>query len=149
MWPTKLLERGHEVRKGVAAHRQLVEGRLRFKGPVPCVSERLHLGGAVLQALLEENVERPLGVERRVEVDQVDALVRDLLAQDREVVAEEYRAVGDVGVRQAGLFLFCHGENIRRGSDGKISVRSPCQHPDAILHFLKMMLTLTMETLNQ
>ena len=45
-------------------------------------------GGFLPALFLEENVVAGVGVERRVEVDQVHAGVRDVLAQDFEVVAE-------------------------------------------------------------
>jgi len=43
----------------------------------------------------EEHVVRAVRVERRVQVDQVDAFVGDVLAQDGQVVAVEQGVLGD------------------------------------------------------
>lgn len=48
----------------------------------------LRFGGAPA-LLLEQHVVRAVGVERRVEVDQVDARVANVVAQDVKVVAVE------------------------------------------------------------
>src|SRR4051794_18200246 len=55
---------------------------------MPSVLECLDLRvGALARRSLEQHVVIGLAVERRVEIDQVDALVRDLAAQYVEVVA--------------------------------------------------------------
>ena len=64
-----------------------VVGQLGAFAPVPGVVEGGHLRLRLLPALvLEQHVVRAVRVERRVEVDQVDRLVLDVLAQDDEVV---------------------------------------------------------------
>ena len=72
-----------------AIRHQLAVGELGLHAPVPGVVEGGDLGRRLLAALFgEQDVIRGVRVERRVEVDQVDALVLDLLAQDAEVVPE-------------------------------------------------------------
>ena len=64
------------------------EGVLGLHAPAPSVLEGGNLGRRLLAALLpEQHVVRCVGVERRVEIDQVDALVIHL-TEDVEVVAE-------------------------------------------------------------
>jgi hypothetical protein len=56
--------------------------------PVPGVLEGLDLRvGAVAGLRLEQDVVIGVRVERRVEVDEVDALARDMLAENIEIVA--------------------------------------------------------------
>ena len=75
---------------GVAATDDLVEGVLGMVVPVPGVLEGLDLRvGAVAGLRLEQDVVIGVRVERRVEVDEVDALARDMLAQNVEIVAVE------------------------------------------------------------
>ena len=70
---------GHDILVGV----------LGLHAPVPGVVEGVNLGGGALAArLLEQDVVGGVGVEGRVEVDEVDALVRDVFPEDAEVVAE-------------------------------------------------------------
>jgi hypothetical protein len=64
--------------------------------PVPGILE----GGDLRFALgprfvLEEDVIAAVGVEGRVEIDEIDALVGDVFAQDVEVVALKEGAAGD------------------------------------------------------
>ena len=67
-----------------------LEGVLGLLGPFPGVGEGFDLGGGFLAgALAEEDVVGGVGVEGRVEVDQVDGGVGDVVAQDGEVVAVE------------------------------------------------------------
>jgi hypothetical protein len=62
---------------------------------VPGVLEGQELGiGLPPRLILEDDVVVPVRVEGRVEVDQIDALVRDVAAKDVEVVA----VVEDVGL---------------------------------------------------
>ena len=62
---------------------------LRFTGLLFCVHESGNLGGGLLAALfLEEDVVVGVGVEGRVEVDEVNAGVGDVITQDFEVIAE-------------------------------------------------------------
>jgi hypothetical protein len=57
--------------------------------PVPGVSEGANLRARLLARLVaEQDVVRRVRVERRVEVDEVDGLRRDVVAQDSQVVAE-------------------------------------------------------------
>jgi hypothetical protein len=68
---------------------------------VPGILEGRDLGFRLLPALvLEQHVVGAVGIERRVEIDQVDRFVRDMLAQDRQVVAVEEGILGD------GLWAF-------------------------------------------
>jgi hypothetical protein len=63
---------------------------LRFLRPLPCVLERRDLRRRLRAALLlKQNVIVCRAVKRRVEVDQVNALIRHVVAQDVQVVAEE------------------------------------------------------------
>ena len=71
---------------------------LGVRAPVPGVVERLDLlAGGAARLVAEEHVVAGVGVEGRVEVDQVHAGVGDLLAEHGEVVAVEERAVQVVG----------------------------------------------------
>ena len=73
----------------------LVVGMRGRLAPVPGVLEGLDLGVADGSGLFaEEDVVGGLGVEGRVEVDEVDRVVRDVVAEDLEVVA----VVEDVGL---------------------------------------------------
>ena len=64
-------------------------GTLGIKAPMPGVFEGGDLGGGLLAAFfLEEDVVVGVGVEGRVEVDEVNAGVGDVVAEDVEVVAE-------------------------------------------------------------
>ena len=72
----------------VAGAQHLGEGFLGGVGPVPGVVEGLDLRGAgVAGRPLEQDVVAGVRVERRVEVDEVDARGRDVVAQDLQVVA--------------------------------------------------------------
>ena len=67
----------------------LTVGALGLLVPMPGVVEGMNLGGGPFAArLLEQNVVRGVGVERRVEVDEIDALIRDVLPQDVQVIAK-------------------------------------------------------------
>ncbi len=56
--------------------------------PDPSVSEGLDLGRRVVAVpFLEQDVVRPIGVEWRVEIDQIDTFVRKVLTHDFQVVA--------------------------------------------------------------
>jgi hypothetical protein len=85
----KLLHRAEQVGDvGIAARHHLVKGLRGFRAIVPAILERLDLAvrGRAL-GRLEEDVVVGVGVERRVEIDQVDALVRNVLAQHLQIVA--------------------------------------------------------------
>jgi len=72
----------------VRAADDLVVGLGRRFAPVPSVLEGLDLGVADGAGLLaEEDVVGGLGVEGRVQIDEVDRVVGDVMAQDVEVVA--------------------------------------------------------------
>jgi len=66
---------------------QVLIGALGGLAPVPRIVKggdlRVGTGAALVP---EQHVVRAVGVERRVEIDQVDRLVLDVLAQDVEVV---------------------------------------------------------------
>ena len=82
-----------------AGGNHVLVGGLRLDAPMPRVVERLNLRRREFAArLAEEHVVGGVRVERRVEVDEVNALARDMLAQDRQVVAEE-EFVAPVGHR--------------------------------------------------
>ena len=81
------LEEVGELTGGVGY--KILIGALRFKTPVPGVLEGGNLGGGLLACLfLEEDVVVGVGVEGRVKIDEVNAGVGDVVAQDVEVVAE-------------------------------------------------------------
>src|SRR5690606_16655771 len=66
----------------------------------PRVLERLDLGGGLGAVLLgEEDVVVLVGLEGRIEIDEVDGLVLDVAAQYVEVVAVEQEVLGHCGVR--------------------------------------------------
>ena len=66
----------------------VLEGDFGLDAPVPSVVEGGNLGGGVLAgALAEEDVVGGVGVEGRVEVYEVNALVGDVLSQYVEVVS--------------------------------------------------------------
>ena len=70
-------------------------GGFGFQPPVPGVVEGGDLRGRLFAALLaKQYVVSSVGVEGRVEVDQVDAFIGDVLAQDVEVVAEVEFVIG-------------------------------------------------------
>ena len=73
---------------GGVGHDVLV-GALGIEVPVPSVFEGGDLGGGLLAAFfLEEDVVVGVGFEGRVEVDEVNAGVGDVVAEDVEVVTE-------------------------------------------------------------
>ena len=56
--------------------------------PAPCIIERFDAGvRAVTIGRLEEDVVGGVRIEGRVEIDEIDAGVRDMLAQHREIIA--------------------------------------------------------------
>ncbi len=66
----------------------LSPGALGFEVPLPAVFEGGNLGGGAAAVFFgEEDVVVLAGVEGWVEVDEVDGLVRDVVAEDFEVVA--------------------------------------------------------------
>ena len=82
---------------GSASDHVLVGG-LGLPAPVPGVLEGGDLGGGFLAgALAEEDVVGGVGVEGRVQVDEVDGFVGDVLAEDVQIVAEVEAVGGFVG----------------------------------------------------
>ena len=78
----------HLGRRPVARPQHILKRRLGAVVPVPGVVEGLDLGGALIALRpLEKDVVGGVRIERRVEIDQVDALVPDAVAQHLEVVA--------------------------------------------------------------
>lgn len=69
----------HEFRRaGIGLVHQFREGGLGVLGLMPCVVERLELRVRVVTLRrFEKNVVRGVRVERRVEVDQINRLVRN------------------------------------------------------------------------
>ena len=68
----------------------LLVGERGLLVPLPCVLEGGDLGGGARAVLLgEEDVVVLAGVEGRVEVDEIDRLIGDVVAEDGEVVAVE------------------------------------------------------------
>ena len=62
--------------------------RLGGSGPVPGIAERFDLRGRLAAALLfEQDVVIAVGVERRIEVDQIDGGAREVLLENVEVVS--------------------------------------------------------------
>ena len=69
-------------------------GAFRFQAPVPSVVESSNLGRRlVAAALAKQHVVGGIGIEGRVEINQVNAGVGNVLAEDGQVVAE-VEAVG-------------------------------------------------------
>ena len=102
-WPRNWRRGGEEAADLVgAAGDHVLEGGLGLPAPVPGVLEGGDLGGGFLAgALAEEDVVGGVGVEGRVQVDEVDGLVGDVLAEDVQVVAE-VEAVGGFGGGRGG-----------------------------------------------
>ena len=65
--------------------------------PAPRIIERYPLSAA------DEGVVEPLGVEWRVEIDQIDRLIVDILAHDVEAVAK-IKAVGHARAPESSPF---------------------------------------------
>jgi hypothetical protein len=95
---------------------QLVEFPLRLLAPMP----RILKGGDLRFALLplrrlEQQVVVPLGIERRIEIDQVYRLIDESLAQDVQVVAKIKLIPVSVGhalhsrPKQTGRETLCRG----------------------------------------
>jgi hypothetical protein len=62
--------------------------RKRTVVPVPGVIKRLNLRGALGAArAFKQHVIAGVGIERRVQIDQVNALIADAVAQNLQVVA--------------------------------------------------------------
>ncbi len=69
---------------------QIFVRMLRAFAPVPRVVKCFNLRVRFRAALvLEQHVVRTIRVERRIEIDQVNAFIRDMLAQDGQIVAVE------------------------------------------------------------
>ena len=128
--PMKLPEGGDHV-LDVGGRRRVqhdleLEGALGLLGPLPGVGEGLDLGGGLLAGLLpEEDVVAGVGVEGRVEIDEVHGLVGDVVAQDGEVVAVVE------GVRHRGGIRAYGGGWRNAGGMGEGKGRRPalCRHP--------------------
>ena len=74
--------------RGRVQHYLVLEGALRLLGPLPCIVEGPNLRRRLLPGLfLEQHVVGGVGVEGRVQVDQVHGLVGHVLPQDVQVVA--------------------------------------------------------------
>jgi hypothetical protein len=81
-------EGSHGVGYTAAAFDDFLIRALGFEVPLPTVFEGGDLGGAARAVLLgEKDVVVLTGVEGWVEVDEVDGLVGDVVAEDFEVVA--------------------------------------------------------------
>jgi hypothetical protein len=77
---------GHHV--GVRLVQEFVKFALGLLVPMPGVLEGFNLRLAVVAARrFEEQVVVALGIERRVEIDEVNGFVRNVLAKDLEIVA--------------------------------------------------------------
>ena len=81
-------EGSHGFGYAATAFDDFLIGALGFEVPLPTVFEGGDLAGGAAAVLLgEEDVVVLTGVEGRVEVDEVDGLVGDVVAEDFEVVA--------------------------------------------------------------
>ena len=88
LWPRKVRKARMASETRPAALDDFLVGALGVHVPLPGVFEGHDLrGGAGAVALGEEHVVVLAAVEGRVEVDEVDGLVLDVLAQDGEVIA--------------------------------------------------------------
>ena len=88
--PQEAAHRADEVHDVLrSAGDDLLVGEFGLEAPMPRVVERLNLRRREFAGrLAKEHVVGRVGVERRIEIDQIDALVRHMLAQDGEVVPE-------------------------------------------------------------
>ena len=78
----------HLRQSGVRAVDDLVKLALGLLVPVPGVLERLDLCLAALAlGRFEEEIVVALGIERRIQVDEINGFVRNVLAQNLEIVA--------------------------------------------------------------
>lgn len=79
-------------RSGKVGVRPLYDGLIGFGGllvPMPGVCEDLYLSAGLGSILLfEENVVILIALERRIQVNQVDRLIRDVVAENFKIVAE-------------------------------------------------------------
>jgi hypothetical protein len=73
---------------GVGLVQEFVKFALGLLVPMPGVLEGFNLRLAVVAAgRFEEQIVVALGIERRVEIDEVNGFVRNVLAEDLEIVA--------------------------------------------------------------
>ncbi len=80
----------HPRRLDVRPFHHLGVGLFGRQRPVPGIVERLDLRLALVAVRrLEQHIVGGVGIERRVEIDEIDALAGDVLAQHREVVTIE------------------------------------------------------------
>ena len=115
-------------------------GGIHVRRPFPGVGEGVELGLAgFARGLLEQDVVVGVGIERRVEINEVNARVGEDLRvpQPFQVVAEQ-QAIGWLR-RGRAKFLLCHGgeyrttETLRQAQGDKLQtrLRQPCIFLDA------------------
>ncbi len=78
----------HDRGVGVRARQHVVERPFGAFVPVPGIAEGFDLRRRFFAGRrLEKHIVGSVGVKRRVEIDQIDAFIRDAVAQDVEIVA--------------------------------------------------------------
>ena len=71
--------------------------RSKPEAAVPGILERLHLRVTVVAVRrLEQQIVIGVGIERRIEIDEIDALVFDVLTQNGKIVAIKKACCGRV-----------------------------------------------------
>ena len=101
---------------GVRLMEEFVKFTLGLLVPMPGVLEGFNLRLAVVAARrFEEQIVVALGIERRVEIDEVNGFVRNVLAEDLEIVAviELVHWRGSVRGKMGGVnFRLCDGSGV-------------------------------------
>ena len=90
----------------------LVKGALGRIRPVPCIIKRLNLRLAIIPRRgFEENIIIRIRIERRIKIDKINALILDLVSENREIIAIKERI--DSG---------CEAHSVREGkSDTQVT----------------------------
>ena len=127
--PMKLPEGVHHLPdvggRGRVQHDLVLKSALRLLGPLPGVGECLDLRRRPLAGLLpEQHVVGGVGVEGRVQVDQVHGLVGHVLPQDVQVVAV-VEGVGHDGPIKAHGARGCNVGLDNRRSRAERPLRNP------------------------
>jgi hypothetical protein len=95
-------------------------GTLGFLGPLPCVGEGLYLGGGIFAGLFaEQDVVGCVGVEGRIQINEVNGLVGNVFPKNGKVVTVVEGVGGSdvIGLRSYRWLLPVGGSNL----DGRIA----------------------------
>src|SRR5450432_1552130 len=121
----------HFGRVGALPSHHAIEGQLRFVSPVPCILEGLNLrAGPLTGGSAKQYVVRRLAVERRIEVDEVRALIVDSAPQNSEVVAvveliHESASVANLALKRLEAWVLRGGASARHAQPSRYF---PLQH---------------------